>query len=345
MSQTPFISIILPTYNRLPLLKKAIAALQAQQYPADRFEILIVDDGSTDGTAVYLASQTGIRTIRQANRGPSAARNAGVQAAQADLLAFIDDDCQATPGWLAALAESLQDQSIPNLGAVCGPILPAQHTHWLHPFYLFSGRIHPQNSVSGATNVVFSCNMALSRQTLAAVGGFDAAFEHPGGEDLDLSYRLRQAGYRLHLNSEAVVRHRYPASFREMTAHFWHHGLGMAIVFHRWPDLKAQRPFPKWWQQFSQRNSVQKFSARLRPGRLKTTMRPIGCAVWQAIKCVGYSFLFTRQLTHPLRQEWTSSRSIPRLLLYTLLSYYVFAVEQAGLVFGVYTYLRQEKMV
>ena len=344
MSQPPFISIILPTYNRLPLLKKAIAALQAQQYPPDCFEVLVVDDGSTDGTAVYLAQQTGIRTIRQANGGPAAARNAGVQAAQADLLAFIDDDCQAAPGWLSALAKSLQDRSIPNLGAACGPILPAPSAHWLHHFYLFSGRIHPQNDNSGITGFVFSCNMALSRRTLAAVGGFDAAFQHPGGEDLDLSYRLQQAGYKLFLNSEAVVKHRYPLSWQGLTDHFWHHGIGMAIVFYKWPTQRR----PHHWLQYAQWPVLNQLLARTRPFLQKTHIRPAGYALWQSVKSAGYIFIFTFQLIRCLKQEWkkaATSPSIIRLILYTILAYYTFIVEQAGLVFGVYSCFRQESLV
>lgn len=345
MGHLPFITVILPTYNRLDLLQKTITSLRAQTYPFDRFEVIVVDDGSTDGTAVYLTNQPDLHVIHQANGGPAAARNAGVLAAQGDLLAFIDDDCQAAPGWLYALAKSIQDSTILDLGAVGGPVLPVRHTHWLHQFYLFANRIHPQGQPSGSADVLFSCNMAISPPILAEVGGFDTSFSHPGGEDLDLSYRLQQAGYTLWLNNEAAIYHQYPLSWRGVTAHFWQHGLGMARVFHKWPHLIAHKHSYKWRGRLQKMVGIKQLLSWSRPLLNQATSRAISQAVWQAVMCLGHSFVFSRRLMVLLRQKWNQSYSPRRLLLYTFLSYYTFLAEQLGLIYGVYTYFRHEQIV
>jgi O-antigen biosynthesis protein len=98
------VSVIIPTYNRSDTLQKCLAAVQTQTY--SDYEIIVVDDGSTDGTANMIAAEfPNVHYLYQANRGPAAARNQGIAAATGDIIAFTDDDCLPPSDWLARLAE------------------------------------------------------------------------------------------------------------------------------------------------------------------------------------------------------------------------------------------------
>jgi len=102
------ISVVVPTYNRAAVLEQCLQSLGVQHYPRDRYEIIVVDDGSTDSTSVLMDSirlPVGLRFVRQANQGSGAARNAGARYATGDILLFIDDDVVATPNLLSAHAE------------------------------------------------------------------------------------------------------------------------------------------------------------------------------------------------------------------------------------------------
>jgi glycosyltransferase involved in cell wall biosynthesis len=325
MATFPLISVIVPTYNRLPLLQQALACLLQQTYPADRYEIVVVDDGSTDGTSAYLndaADGAPLRIIRQANGGPAAARNAGVRAARGEWLAFTDDDCQVTTGWLAALARALAPDR-----AVGGPILPAASAHRLHRFYLASHHIHPQQS-AGSVNVLFSCNMALHRRALLAAGGFDPAFTYPGGEDLDLSYRLQELGVRLTCAPGASLYHHYPTTWRAFTRHFWNHGQGMAFVFGKWPRRAPVGP-------------ARRGRARLEQQLDFSPAFPFLFAGWQALLCLGNASLILPKTWYTL---WRSSAGdLGERLGNLSLAAYVFAVEQAGLVAGSYRWAKLER--
>src|SRR5690349_8782081 len=103
----PVVSIIIPTYNRPAPLEQCLKALSQLDYPRDRFEVVVVDDGSTispAGIVEGFCSRLDIRMLRQANAGPAAARNLGAQEAKGQILAFTDDDCLPDPAWLGRMA-------------------------------------------------------------------------------------------------------------------------------------------------------------------------------------------------------------------------------------------------
>src|SRR6516165_9610456 len=100
MSAAPVVSVVIPTFNRLARLQQVLAALSAQTYPRDRFEVVVVSDGSTDGTDEFLAEAAApfeLTVVTQPNQGPAVARNRGVASARGSIVLFIDDDVVATP--------------------------------------------------------------------------------------------------------------------------------------------------------------------------------------------------------------------------------------------------------
>ncbi|HLF28879.1 MAG TPA: glycosyltransferase [Anaerolineae bacterium] len=195
-------SIVIPTYNRSETLRQTLIAVTRQDYA--ECEVLVVDDGSTDGTAEIVAREfPAVRLIRQSNRGPAAARNAGVRAAVGDIIAFTDDDCLPPLDWLTRLAEGYA--RYPQVAGV-GGYLEA-------PEYVLRDSILAQYERSigrdeyGARDAEvlagFACpaggtnNMSYCRDVLEQVGGFDETFPYAAGEDADLKWRICQTGAQL----------------------------------------------------------------------------------------------------------------------------------------------------
>lgn len=120
MTARPFFSIIIPTYNRPERLASCLEAIALLDYPRDRFEVIVVDDGSKtalDEVVAPLKNKIDIKLLRQKNAGPAATRNKGAEVAQGEFLAFTDDDCQPTPNWLDCFAAGFKDAPKAMIGS------------------------------------------------------------------------------------------------------------------------------------------------------------------------------------------------------------------------------------
>lgn len=194
----PTISVVIPTYNRARFLPAAVASVRAQSYPCD--EILIVDDGSSDDTAeVVAALGPGVRLIRQANAGPAAARNRGIDEARCDLVAFLDTDDRWLPGKLAAQVELFRRE--PALALACADMAIEDGAgvqlvesnfvqRGLQPeFAALNGRPLPDAPRRLLElNFVNTSTVVAKRQLLVELGGFDTRLRY--GEDLELWLRI-----------------------------------------------------------------------------------------------------------------------------------------------------------
>ncbi|MGQ9516861.1 MAG: glycosyltransferase [Anaerolineae bacterium] len=200
----PFVSVVVPTYNRARVLRRCLEALTAQDY-LGRLEIIVVDDGSTDETplvAEEFAQHNNVRFLRQANRGPAVARNRGIRAAGGDIIVFTDDDCLVPRDWVRRLVQGYRMH--PGVAGVGGRLEPpaAYREHPIAQYEHSEGR-----EVYGAGDVEviggFDCpaggtnNMSYRREVLEEVGGFDEDFPYAAGEDADLKWRICQRGARL----------------------------------------------------------------------------------------------------------------------------------------------------
>ncbi|MGB1621617.1 MAG: glycosyltransferase family 2 protein [Synechococcus sp.] len=207
-----FVSVVIPTYNRLPILEKCLRALEAQQLdPAlDGFEVVLVDDGSTDGTVGWIQQQADhfphVRLVQQEHGGPAEGRNRGVHHARGDVIVFIDSDLVVTESFLASHARALRrswqqrgDRLCFTYGAVVNTAnfeQPSQERHKLRDLswaYFATG------------------NVAIDREVLEASGLFDTGFRLYGWEDLELGERLRRMGVELVRCPQAVGYHWHPA--------------------------------------------------------------------------------------------------------------------------------------
>ena len=197
MSQ-PTISVVIPTYNRARFLGKAVASVRAQTYPC--FEIVIVDDGSTDDTAQVVATLgAGIRYISQANAGPAAARNFGIQEARGDLVAFLDTDDRWLPEKIARQVAILQTEpAVALVGAdmaiedEAGALQVASNfeLRGLQPFFarLDNGPVPDAPRLLLKVNFINTSTVLARREVLQALSGFDPRLRY--GEDLELWLRI-----------------------------------------------------------------------------------------------------------------------------------------------------------
>lgn len=226
--------MIVPTYNHVALLQGCLASLLEQTQP--NYEIIVVDDGSTDDTAACVRqiaeAWTGtLRLICQPNSGPASARNRGWRESQAERIAFIDADCAASSAcWLAELVAALDGSGAAGMG---GPIVdPAPRSRIA--LYLETAGFFRQRVRHGQVDYLLSGNVAFRRAALVAVGGFR---EDRGlwNEDADLSFRLRQAGYELAITEDACVWHYgAPATLKALARSLFRYGQGNARLSSEW---------------------------------------------------------------------------------------------------------------
>ncbi len=229
----PLVSVVIPVRDGVADIGRCLDGLAAQ-VAAPPFEVLVVDNGSTDGTAtVARAHPLAPRVLTEPRAGSYAARNAGLAAARGSIVAFTDADCVPRPGWLAAGAAALADADlvggrIETAGAGAGPVARYDAANYLDQ------RDYVERQGFAAT-----ANLFVRAEVFAAVGRFDAALG--SGGDLELCLRATAAGYRLALAAGAVVVHAPRASYGEL----WrlHRRLGAG-----WAALAARGLRPPWWR-------------------------------------------------------------------------------------------------
>jgi glycosyltransferase involved in cell wall biosynthesis len=195
------VSVVVPTRNRSESLGQLLTSLESQSLEPERFEVLVVDDGSTDGTAALLEEVNArapyeLRVLRQPSAGAAAARNRGWRESSAPLVAFTDDDCVATPGWLAELVRSAADSE--------GTILQGR-TELAETDREKIGPFSRVLEIKGPNPYYATCNILYPRWVLERIGGFDESFRT--GEDTDLGWRAHAAGAEYRFVPEAVINH------------------------------------------------------------------------------------------------------------------------------------------
>jgi GT2 family glycosyltransferase len=214
----PSLSIIMPTYNRLAQLQKVLSGLEQQSHPLTGFEVVIVSDGSTDGTSEFLHAYAGPLNLRpyvQSNQGAAAARNLAIQKAEGELVIFLDDDVVPEPPFVAEHVR-VHQHSHDDI-VVLGPMLTPTDfalkpwVRWeqamLYKQYgdIAAGRWQP------TARQFYTGNASVARCHLLAVGGFDTTFRR--AEDVELAYRLAEHGLTFLFNPEAIGYHYADRSF------------------------------------------------------------------------------------------------------------------------------------
>ena len=215
-----FISIIVPYLNQPEYLPRCLASLDAQDYPAEYVEIVVVDNGSTELPKHICAADPRVKLEQEPTPGPGPARNRGARVSRGDVLAFIDADCIADPGWLSAIAAALTGDGGPRIigGDVRIDIADPEHPTMLEAYesiYAYRQQEYIERQGFSGTG-----NLAMCRSAYETVGPF-AGIEL--AEDRDWGHRATRMGYVIAYVPEMIVYHPARKSFGELKAKWnWH---------------------------------------------------------------------------------------------------------------------------
>lgn len=238
-------SIIIATYNRLPYLQKCLESLLNQNYPKNSYEIIVVNDGSSDGTGEYLKDMSSrfpslLIHIDESHKGLPASRNKGASASRGEILAYLDDDCITPQDWLSSIESVFQNHpEIAALGSHTLLVFKERHIdkrkYWgskkdelYMPF-----EYAPQQWLSGH-------NFAVKKEVFKKIGGWKVpeSLEYEG-EDLDLMYRLIKAGYKLLRTNKTAIYHNARETLKDIFI--------QQYIFGKMDTGTFTFHFPKWF--------------------------------------------------------------------------------------------------
>lgn len=224
----PTVTVVVPVYNGAMTIAACLESLAAQTYPANRYEIVVVENGSDDDTAAVVARYP-VRLFHNEVRGPAAARNRGIQESQSELIAFTDADCIVSPDWLEELVKPFLD---PAVGAVGGDIQPYRHKGRTH-VELFSDEYSPWATyLSGEHEFlpqIYTPNAAYRRTLLNAVQGFNE--QMLTGEDVEISWRIQMAtNTKFAYTAQAVVYHHHRSTRQGLCRQYRQYGFGEILL-------------------------------------------------------------------------------------------------------------------
>jgi GT2 family glycosyltransferase len=227
----PKVSVVVCVYNGERTMDSCLASLEKLNYPD--YEVVVVNDGSTDGTRQIAEGYDHIRLIHQENKGLSEARNVGIRAATGEIIAFTDADCMADPDWLTHLVARFQSS---EFGAVGGPNLTPPDDSFVASCVAVSpgAPTHVLLDDEVAEHIP-GCNMAFRREALEAIDGFDPIFR-AAGDDVDLCWRLQNKGYKIGFSPAAVVWHFRRNTIRDYLKQQRGYGKAETLLFFKHPS-------------------------------------------------------------------------------------------------------------
>jgi len=226
----PRVSVVVCSYNSERTMEACLASLEALDYPD--YEVIVVNDGSTDRTLEIAESFPFCRIISQPNKGLSVARNVGAEAATGEIVAYTDSDCVADPDWLTYLVAKMEAG---DLAACGGPNFPPPEDSLVPAAVAVSpgGPTHVLISDEVAEHIA-GCNMAFRRDALLALGGFDPVYR-AAGDDVDICWRFQDAGHAIGFSAAAVVWHFRRNTVRAYINQQRGYGKAEALVYAKHP--------------------------------------------------------------------------------------------------------------
>jgi glycosyltransferase involved in cell wall biosynthesis len=231
LAVAPKVSVVVACYNGARTLKPCLDSLARLNYPD--YEVILVDDGSTDATGQITSLYPGVRYLRQANHGLSVARNTGIQAATGEIIAFTDADCRADEDWLYYLVGDLVTSRFVGIGG--HNFLPPEDSPVAAAVLVSpGGPAHVMLNDRVAEHVP-GCNMAFYRWALEEIEGFDPIFTK-AGDDVDVCWRLQQRGHRIGFNPAGFVWHYRRSTVRAYLKQQRGYGEAEALLVRKHPE-------------------------------------------------------------------------------------------------------------
>jgi glycosyltransferase involved in cell wall biosynthesis len=227
------VSVIVPAYNARKTIGQCIEALLSQKYQRENYEVIVIDDGSTDGTAEAVKTYP-VKYIYQRNQGPATARNAGVREAQGEIILFTDSDCVPSDNWIAEMIKPFEDKEVV---AVKGSYKTRQKSMVARFAQIEFEERFEMLKKTESIDMVDTYSAGYRKEIFLQMGGFDPYFPVANNEDTELSYRMSKLGYKMVFNPDAIVYHlNHPSSIRRYTRlKFWR-GYWRTVVYKRFPD-------------------------------------------------------------------------------------------------------------
>jgi mycofactocin glycosyltransferase len=240
----PLVSIVIPVYNRPAEIAECLASLQALDYPSDKIEVIVVDDASRDRTVAEVRRFDVRLIVQPSNMGQSAARNTGVAAASGEIIAFLDSDCIAEKAWLRDLVPYFQDSRVALVGGYVGAYYNEKQMDRYEQVCsaLNMGADVVLGRGEGSVFYVPTCNMLVRKEIYEQVGGLDETLQV--GEDVDLCWRMMQAGHHLFYVPRGQVLHKHRNRLLSGFLRRFDYGTSEAVLYARFP--KVAKLFP--WQ-------------------------------------------------------------------------------------------------
>lgn len=260
----PDISVVVPTFDRADVLALCLAHLSQQTLPADRFEVIVVVDGSSDHTAAVLAaapSQLRLSALRQPNLGPAAARNRGLERACGRLVLFLNDDALLARDALAIHLDEHTRRGPRDAVLGAFPMHPAftpvdRPIGWCmnHTTLAFDYPVMTPGTRYGSGHF-YTCNISVAREVVFQLGGFDEGFVRMGAEDIEFGVRFQELGGHVFYRPDCVARHAHRLDSHGLARMFEFRGRGGVHLFAVQPRLAAPHyaaMFPAHIEAFAQ---------------------------------------------------------------------------------------------
>jgi len=222
-------SVIIPVRNGSKTISECLEAILVQNLGQD-FEIIVVDDGSTDNTSAIVGKFPKARLLRQRPLGPAAARNSGAKRAKGEIIVFTDADCVPAKNWLKEMLRPFSDK---NVAGVQGAYRTRQKELMAVFTQIEVEHRYRKMQASKSVDWIGSYSAAYRRSVFLELKGFDRAFKKASGEDPDLSYSIQEKGYKAVFNPEAVVFHSHPTSLAGYLRKKFQHAYWRVLLYKR----------------------------------------------------------------------------------------------------------------
>ncbi len=227
----PFVSVVVPCFNSSSTIGDCLDALYRQTYPADRYEVIVADNGSSDGSRELIASNyPRVQIVSASRKGSAYARNAGLHAARGTLILSTDADCIPESAWIISLVQAIEAAGarVAAIGGAIDPYSTATLAERFQKAWVSQPPADTKVHYAATTNAVFLA------EVLRDLGGFDGEAGH---DDSDMGIRLTKAGYTVLYTEKARVRHRNPTGLRDLYHHRRKYGKANFALAEKHSDL------------------------------------------------------------------------------------------------------------